>query len=104
MNDISKVEKKQLSINSNSYGFIGSEKVLLYSLSNGNVNINVTNFGGIITRISTPDRQGNQENIVAGFDSLDKYLDDQLYLECIVGRHANRINNGRFTIDGIPYQ
>jgi len=52
MNDTSKVEKKQLGINSNSYGFIGSEKVLLYSLSNGNVNINVTNFLSYILPIN----------------------------------------------------
>lgn len=66
--------------------------------------LSLLNLGGIITSIRTPDKNGDQTNIVLGFDRLEDYLTDPSYLGCLIGRYANRIDKGRFTIDGISYQ
>ncbi len=85
------------------------EKIYLYTLRNDHgITIKITNYGGIITSVKTPDRKGIRENIVLGFKSLDDYLTDA-YIEggpffgCITGRYANRIANGKFSIDGKEY-
>ena len=85
------------------------EKIFIYTLRNDNgTTIKITNYGGIITSVKTPDRNGNKTNIVLGFQSLDGYLNDA-YIEngpffgCIVGRYANRIAKGKFAIDGKEY-
>lgn len=63
----------------------------------------ITNYGGIITSIQTPDKNGHCSEITAGFQTLEKYIDKHPYFGSIVGRYANRIANGRFTINDIPY-
>jgi aldose 1-epimerase len=63
----------------------------------------ITNFGGIITSLLVPDRDGHVANVVLGYDSLDRYRDSR-YLGAIVGRYANRIANARFTLNGTTYQ
>jgi aldose 1-epimerase len=62
--------------------------------------VSITNFGGIITSIKAPDRQGVSEEITAGFPTLEGYLNDHPYFGVIAGRFANRIAKGRFDIDG----
>jgi aldose 1-epimerase len=85
------------------------EKVFIYTLYNDNgITIKITNYGGIVTSIETPDRNGQKANIVLGFKSFQDYISD-FYIEncpyfgCIVGRYANRIAKGKFTIDGKEY-
>ena len=81
----------------------------LYTLSNDSgTHIKITNYGGIITDIIVPDRSGKLENIVAGFDSVKDYqspayLAAMPYFGAIIGRYANRINKGKFSIDGQLY-
>ena len=60
-------------------------------------------YGGIITVIRTPDRSGNLADIVFGFDSLQGYLEHSPYFGAIVGRFANRIAQGQFTLDGVTH-
>lgn len=75
--------------------------VFRHVISNANgVEVHVINYGGIITHLKAPDRNGNIEDIVLGFDSLDGYLQQPPYFGAIVGRYGNRIANGKFTIDG----
>ncbi|MCB0108358.1 MAG: galactose mutarotase [Caldilineaceae bacterium] len=62
------------------------------------------NYGGIITSIRTPDREGQLGDIVLGFDTLQEYIDHNPFFGCIAGRYANRIANGRFALDGVTYQ
>lgn len=64
----------------------------------------ILSFGGIIQSIEVPDRHGLTGNVVLGFDSLAHYESDDYYLGAIVGRCANRILNGSFTLDGVTYQ
>ncbi|HMV11151.1 MAG TPA: aldose epimerase family protein [Cyclobacteriaceae bacterium] len=80
------------------------QPVTEYTLTNKNgVSLSVINYGGIITRLVTPDRSGVQEDIVLGYDSLAGYLKTTPYFGAIVGRYGNRIANGKFTLDGQTY-
>jgi len=68
------------------------------------VQINITNYGGIITSVMTKDRHGNVDDIVLGFDNLQQYEQKKnYYFGCITGRFANRIGNGKFKLDGQQY-
>jgi aldose 1-epimerase len=60
-------------------------------------------YGGHVTELHAPDRQGNPGDVVLGFDRLDQYLKDTSYIGSLVGRFANRIAGGRFTLDGAEY-
>jgi aldose 1-epimerase len=75
-----------------------------FTLTNAHgIEVRVLTYGGIITSIRTPDRSGHVDDIVLGFDSLAGYLKESPYFGAIVGRYANRIANGRFTLDGATY-
>lgn len=77
----------------------------LYTLANKNGLVaKVTNYGTIITELHVPDRRGRLGDIVLGFDNLKQYLDKHPYFGATVGRVANRIAKGRFTLDGATYQ
>jgi len=77
----------------------------LYTLTNKNgVQVAITNYGGRVVSIRVPDRQGQMADIVLGFDNLDGYLGNDPYFGAIVGRYANRIAKGRFTLDGVEYK
>lgn len=76
----------------------------IYTLKNGNgVEVKITNFGGIITSIRTPDKDGNFDDIALGFDTLGQYLDGHPFFGAIAGRYANRIGNATFKLDGKTY-
>jgi aldose 1-epimerase len=76
-----------------------------YTLTNSHgFEVSVTNYGGAVTSLKAPDRDGNFGEIVLGFETLDEYVRCPRYFGALIGRHANRIARGRFTIDGIEYQ
>lgn len=76
----------------------------LFTLANDHgVEVGITNYGGIITTLYTPDRNGTRGDIVLGYDSLDEYLALNPYFGCLVGRFGNRIANARFTLKGKEY-
>lgn len=66
--------------------------------------VSITEYGGAITRLKTPDRSGNFADIVLGFETLDEYVSNPRYFGALIGRHANRIARGRFSLDGVDYQ
>lgn len=77
----------------------------LYTLTNaGGMEVHVTNYGGIITSIKTPDRDGKLGDITLGYDSLQGYLQGTAYFGAIVGRYANRIGKAQFKLDGHTYK
>jgi aldose 1-epimerase len=61
-------------------------------------------YGGIIVSLFVPDRDGRVADVVLGHDTIEDYVEDSSYFGAIVGRCANRIAGGRFTVDGTPYQ
>jgi len=81
------------------------KEVFLFFLSNANnQTVKITNYGGIITSWLVPDKNGDFVDIVLGKDSFEDYLDNPAYMGCIVGRVANRIKNGHFSLNGKEYQ
>jgi Galactose mutarotase and related enzymes len=81
------------------------QPVDLFILTNAHgIEVRLTNYGGIITSLKTPDRSGQLGDIVLGYDSLSGYLHDTPYFGAIVGRYGNRIARGRFTLDGTTYR
>jgi aldose 1-epimerase len=65
--------------------------------------VKITNFGGIITSISVPDRAGKLSDVVLGHDTLEGYLHRSRYFGALIGRYANRISRGRFSLNGTTY-
>jgi aldose 1-epimerase len=76
----------------------------LYTLSNGNgMTVKITNYGGIITSLLVPDKNGVPGDIVLGFDSLSSYLAGHPHFGPIIGRYSGHIAQGRFSLDGETY-
>jgi aldose 1-epimerase len=78
--------------------------VILYTLTNSHgVEVRAMNYGGIILSLRVPDRKGQFADIVLGHDNAEGYMPNPPFLGAIVGRYANRIANGTFTLDGKTY-
>ena len=77
----------------------------LYLLKNGNgMEVEVTNYGGIVVAIRTPDKAGRQGDVVLGFDELEGYLGRHPHFGALVGRYANRIGGASFSVGGQTYR
>jgi aldose 1-epimerase len=79
------------------------QAVELYVLRNGTTTAKVMTFGAILTELDVVDRHGKPGDVVLGFDSLDGYLGKHPYFGAVVGRVANRIARGKFTLGGKEY-
>ena len=79
------------------------ENVYKYLLKNDKCEVELITYGGIITSIKVPDLNGNFIDVALGFNDLDSYLEGHPYFGAIVGRYANRIDNGSFSIDQNDY-
>jgi aldose 1-epimerase len=75
----------------------------LFTLSRGSLAVSVTNWGGHIVSILAPDRAGTVADVTLGYKDLAGYVGDTFYLGCLVGRYANRIAKGDFTLEGKRY-
>ncbi|MEN8139218.1 MAG: aldose epimerase family protein [Bacteroidota bacterium] len=76
----------------------------LFVLKNKNgIEAYITNFGGIITSLIVPDKEGNLEDIVLGYDSIEETINGNPYFGAIIGRYGNRIAKGKFSINGNEY-
>ncbi len=79
-------------------------EVSLFTLTNASgMEVRAMNYGGIILTLRVPDRDGNFEDVVLGYDALQGYLDETPYFGAIIGRYGNRIAGGAFTLDGQTY-
>lgn len=79
------------------------KEVHLYTLTNGHVTAKISNYGGVLTSLLAPDAKGEVADVVIGYDTLSEYKKDDCYLGATVGRYANRIAKGKFTLDGKDY-
>jgi len=76
----------------------------LYTLTNDNgMEVKITNYGGAVVSLVVPDQHGHLDDIVLGFATLAEYLEKSPYFGCITGRYANRIAQGKFTLNGVKY-
>jgi aldose 1-epimerase len=87
------------------YGKVDSVTVNQYTLTNGKgMVVKITNYGGTVTDIITPDKNGQRGNVILSYDSLSGYRQKgNPYFGCLVGRYANRIANAKFKLDGKTY-
>lgn len=80
------------------------EQVDLYTLTNAKgAEATISTYGGAIVSLKVPDRNGVMGDIVLGFDKFEDYLKPQPYFGAIIGRYANRIAHGKFTLTGVDY-
>jgi aldose 1-epimerase len=77
--------------------------VVLYVLKNGKTMVKVMTYGATVTEVVVPDRNGKEGDVVLGFDSLEGYLGKEPYFGATVGRVANRISKGKFSLGGHEY-
>ena len=104
-------DNKQMSVRKEAYGKLpDGTPIDQYTLSNPNgLKVKIINYGAIVTAVETPDRNGKSENITLHRDSLADYMERKdgkpttPYFGATVGRYANRIAKGRFTLDGKEY-
>jgi aldose 1-epimerase len=80
------------------------EAVELYTLTNAKgASVKIITYGGIVTSLKVPDRNGKMGDVVLGFDNLESYLKSNPFFGALVGRYGNRIAKGKFTLDGKEY-
>jgi aldose 1-epimerase len=96
--------KNKESVKKDVFGTTNGKEVYLLTLTNkaGNV-IRLTNFGAKINWIEVPDKNGKKDNITFGYDTFDETLKGDMSFGSVVGRYANRIAKGKFSIDGVVY-
>lgn len=81
----------------------GRPPATLYSLSNPHMEVQVSDYGGIVHTLRVPDRHGRLDDVVLGFADPAGYAANRPYFGALIGRCANRIAGARFTLDGTPY-
>jgi len=78
--------------------------VQIYTLRNSKgMEASIMTYGGIVTSLKTPDRNGKFGDVVLGYDNLDGYLKSTPYFGALIGRYGNRIAKGKFSLDGVEY-
>ena len=83
----------------------GNKAVKLYTLKNAaGMEVCITNFGGRLVSIMVPDKDGKMTDVILGFDNVSDYQNISNDFGASIGRYANRINQGKITIDGVEYQ
>jgi aldose 1-epimerase len=99
-----KSAKGTLGVTKEAPAMIDGKPVDIYTLRNGHgVEVRAMSYGGTILELRTPDKNGKSDDIVLGFDNLDQYTTNNPHFGGIIGRYANRIANGTFTLDGVKY-
>lgn len=92
-----------MAITVNKIGVLKDRMIYSYTLTNGTVSAEILNYGGIIKSLIVPDRNGKKTDVVLGRDTLEDYLNNDGYLGALIGRHANRIANAEFVLNGKKY-
>ncbi len=86
------------------FGQVDGKNVFLYRLINTHgMEVRAMSYGATIVSLRVPDRNGQSDDVVLGFDTLDGYLAPEPYFGAVVGRYGNRIAKGQFTLDGATY-
>ena len=98
-------DKSQASVMKEHFGTLADGRdVHLFTIQNTNgMTVKATNYGGIITAIRVPDKEGNSADVVLGFDSLARYTGKHPHVGPMIGRYSGYVANGKFSIDGMEY-
>ncbi len=93
------------SVKKESFGQVEGQRVELYTLTNRKgVEVKITNYGATVVSLKVPDREGKFDDVVLGYDDIDGYLKGTNYFGAVIGRYANRIAKGHFTLNGVEYK
>ncbi|XP_035215774.1 galactose mutarotase-like [Stegodyphus dumicola] len=97
-----------IAIREDSFGHINNtdgdvRDVRRFTLTNNKIEFQVISYGATITSLKVPDKDGNLEDIVLGFDDISSYVNHPHYFGCTVGRFANRIAKGKFVLQNKEY-
>jgi aldose 1-epimerase len=88
-----------------SFGDTPDGPATLFTLTNDHgFEASITNYGGAITSIKVPDRERKTADVVLGYETVEEYVKHPRFLGALIGRYANRIALGRFSLNGIDYQ
>ncbi len=100
-----KMKNNKVSITKSFYGITkDNRKVDLYSFKTENgMEVDIINYGGIITSLKVPDKKGEIKDIVLGYNKLEDYITESPYFGSIVGRYGNRIAKGKFNLNDTEY-
>ena len=100
-----KTSEQKMSIEKNLFGKLADgQEVDLYTLKNAaGMEVNISNYGGIIVSWTAPDKNGNYEDVTLGCDSLANYVKGTPFFGALVGRYGNRIAKGKFMLDSTEY-
>ncbi len=96
----------QATVKKENFGKTASgQSIDLFTLTNAHgLEARIMNYGGIVVSLRVPDRNGHLDDIVLGFDSADGYATTSKYFGALIGRYANRIGKGAFTLNGLEYK
>ena len=101
---VAQQKKSTSGVQQERFGAREERPIILYTLKNSHgVEVRAMNYGGIIQSIRVPDRDGKFADVVLGHDTAEGYIPNPPYIGAVVGRYANRIANGTFTLDGKTY-
>jgi aldose 1-epimerase len=96
--------KKKSEISKSALGLIEGKPVDLYTMTNlHGVEVRAMNYGGVVLSLRVPDKNGGLDDIVLGFNDPAEYQENSPHFGGIIGRYANRIAGGKFTLDGVSY-
>lgn len=94
-----------MGITKKTFGSTDGQEVSLYTLTNERgFEATITNYGSAVVSLKTPDRNGVFGDVVLGFETLEDYVRNRRYFGGLIGRHANRIAHGRFSLNDTQYQ
>ncbi|MBS1653454.1 MAG: galactose-1-epimerase, partial [Bacteroidetes bacterium] len=96
---------KNFEITKQPFGEFEGKAVTEYTIANpGGMKVSIINYGGTVTRLLVPDKNGETGDVILGFDTLSGYLQKGMpYFGALIGRYGNRIAKGKFTLDGKEY-
>ena len=86
------------------YGHANGKDIYKYTIKNANLQMSVINYGAIIEDLTFIDLNNQNVSLVLKRNTLDEYIADRSYLGAVIGRFCNRIENGRFMLNGVKYQ
>lgn len=103
---IGTAQAQSLSVTKSAFGSVSGKSVEKYQLTNRNgMQVDIITFGARVQAIKVPDKDGKLADVALGFDNVQDYIKHHnTYFGATVGRYANRIANGRFTLDGKSYK
>jgi len=94
-----------MKIKEQTFGVLSNgDKVKLYTLTAGDLQFSLTNFGATWTSLIVPSRKGTKDDVLLGYSDLSGFLNNKPYIGSTIGRFANRINNAVFTLNGKTFQ